>query len=193
MPPQARHLTREATDVILCCSDGIRLHGLYNNATPELPAPSFVLFVGDVAQCPTFQMSGDPTDRPYCAVDGDYVPDIYYGRFSATNPDQLQAILDKTMMYDRFTMPDPGYLDEVVLIADLCVDEYTDHGHCGIVAADGTVDNDATLELYTKAALAQAQAHGIPVTGTVAAVNKGGVEVEVIPAERTTLPGAHQL
>ena len=36
--------------------------------------------------------------------------------------------------------------DELVLIADLCVDEYTDHGHCGIVGPDGEVDNDATLE-----------------------------------------------
>jgi porphobilinogen synthase len=47
--------------------------------------------------------------------------------------------------------------DDVVLIADLCVDEYTDHGHCGIVRDDGTVDNDATLELYTMAAVAQAR------------------------------------
>jgi porphobilinogen synthase len=48
--------------------------------------------------------------------------------------------------------------DAVALIADLCVDEYTDHGHCGIVREDGTVDNDATLELYTMAAVAQARA-----------------------------------
>ncbi len=48
--------------------------------------------------------------------------------------------------------------DDVVLIADLCVDEYTDHGHCGIVGADGTVDNDRTLELYAAAAVAQARA-----------------------------------
>jgi porphobilinogen synthase len=48
--------------------------------------------------------------------------------------------------------------DAVVLVADLCVDEYTDHGHCGIVAVDGTVDNDATLELYQRGALAQAEA-----------------------------------
>jgi porphobilinogen synthase len=48
--------------------------------------------------------------------------------------------------------------DEVVLIADLCVDEYTDHGHCGIVGPDGAVDNDATLPLYGKAAVAQAEA-----------------------------------
>ena len=47
--------------------------------------------------------------------------------------------------------------DDLVLMADLCVDEYTDHGHCGIVR-DGRVDNDATLEIYAKAAAAQAQA-----------------------------------
>ncbi|MEQ9161527.1 MAG: porphobilinogen synthase, partial [Ilumatobacter fluminis] len=45
--------------------------------------------------------------------------------------------------------------DDLVLMADLCVDEYTDHGHCGIVR-DGSVDNDATLEVYAKAAVAQA-------------------------------------
>jgi porphobilinogen synthase len=48
--------------------------------------------------------------------------------------------------------------DDVVLIADLCVDEYTDHGHCGIVDDDGQVDNDATLELYEQIAVAQADA-----------------------------------
>jgi porphobilinogen synthase len=48
--------------------------------------------------------------------------------------------------------------DELVLVADLCLDEYTDHGHCGVVAADGSVDNDRTLELYARVAAAQAQA-----------------------------------
>ncbi|MCU1448077.1 MAG: hemB, partial [Acidimicrobiales bacterium] len=48
--------------------------------------------------------------------------------------------------------------DSLVLMADLCLDEYTDHGHCGVVLPDGTVDNDATIELYGRAALAQAQA-----------------------------------
>ncbi len=48
--------------------------------------------------------------------------------------------------------------DDVVVMADLCVDEYTDHGHCGIVDDRGRVDNDATLELYRKAAVAQARA-----------------------------------
>ena len=48
--------------------------------------------------------------------------------------------------------------DEVVLMADLCLDEYTSHGHCGVVRTDGTVDNDATLELYQRVALAQVEA-----------------------------------
>jgi porphobilinogen synthase len=48
--------------------------------------------------------------------------------------------------------------DELVVMADLCLDEYTDHGHCGLLRKDGTVDNDATLERYGEIALAQAEA-----------------------------------
>ena len=42
--------------------------------------------------------------------------------------------------------------------ADLCLDEFTDHGHCGVLAADGSVDNDATLDVYARMAVAQAEA-----------------------------------
>jgi porphobilinogen synthase len=48
--------------------------------------------------------------------------------------------------------------DDIVLMADLCVDEYTDHGHCGIVDEHRVVDNDATLEIYSRIAVAQADA-----------------------------------
>ena len=48
--------------------------------------------------------------------------------------------------------------DELVLMADLCLDEYTSHGHCGVLARDGSVDNDATIELYARVAIAQARA-----------------------------------
>jgi porphobilinogen synthase len=48
--------------------------------------------------------------------------------------------------------------DELVLITDLCMDEYTDHGHCGVLDARGEVDNDATLERYASIAIAQASA-----------------------------------
>ncbi|WP_182112497.1 MULTISPECIES: porphobilinogen synthase [unclassified Actinotalea] len=48
--------------------------------------------------------------------------------------------------------------DAVVVQADLCLDEFTDHGHCGVLDAHGRVDNDATLEQYRAMALAQAEA-----------------------------------
>jgi porphobilinogen synthase len=48
--------------------------------------------------------------------------------------------------------------DEHVIIADLCLDEYTDHGHCGVLGDDGSVDNDETLVRYRRIALAQAEA-----------------------------------
>ena len=48
--------------------------------------------------------------------------------------------------------------DDVVLMSDLCLDEYTDHGHCGVLDHRGDVDNDATLELYGRVAAAQATA-----------------------------------
>ncbi|MEA2972356.1 MAG: porphobilinogen synthase [Actinomycetota bacterium] len=48
--------------------------------------------------------------------------------------------------------------DDLVVMADLCLDEYTDHGHCGLLTATGEVDNDATLDRYARVAVAQADA-----------------------------------
>jgi porphobilinogen synthase len=48
--------------------------------------------------------------------------------------------------------------DAIVVMADLCLDEFTDHGHCGVLDAHGGVDNDATLAVYAEMALAQAEA-----------------------------------
>jgi porphobilinogen synthase len=48
--------------------------------------------------------------------------------------------------------------DATVVMTDLCLDEYTDHGHCGILTEAGEIDNDATLERYASIALAQAEA-----------------------------------
>jgi len=47
---------------------------------------------------------------------------------------------------------------DTVVMSDLCLDEFTDHGHCGVLAPDGSVDNDATLEVYARTAVAQAEA-----------------------------------
>ncbi len=54
--------------------------------------------------------------------------------------------------------------DATVVMSDLCLDEFTDHGHCGVLAADGSVDNDATLAQYADMAVAQAAA-GVHVVG----------------------------
>jgi porphobilinogen synthase len=48
--------------------------------------------------------------------------------------------------------------DSLVVMSDVCLDEFTDHGHCGVLADDGSVDNDATLELYARMAVEQARA-----------------------------------
>jgi porphobilinogen synthase len=54
--------------------------------------------------------------------------------------------------------------DALPVMADLCLDEFTDHGHCGLLAPDGTVDNDATLAVYAEMAVVQAAA-GVDVVG----------------------------
>lgn len=97
------------------------LQDLYDNGTPEDPAPSFVLFVGDVAQVPAWSgnTGGHVTDLFYCEYTNDYFPEVYYGRFSAQNTDDLQPQIDKTLQYEKFEMPDPSYLDEVVLVAGM--------------------------------------------------------------------------
>src|SRR5690606_38068986 len=73
--------------------------------------------------------------------------------------------------------------DATVVMADLCLDEFTDHGHCGVLAADGTVDNDATLDRYAQMALAQAAA-GAEVLGL------SGMMDGQVAAVREALDGA---
>ncbi|MDQ3569634.1 MAG: porphobilinogen synthase [Actinomycetota bacterium] len=69
--------------------------------------------------------------------------------------------------------------DSLVLVADLCLDEYTDHGHCGVLDRSGQPDNDATLERYAEVAVAQAGAGADVVApsgmmdGQVAAIRAG--------------------
>ena len=68
----------------------------------------------------------------------------------ATDPD---GILNRALARLRAELG-----DQTVIMADLCLDEFTDHGHCGVLDADGRVDNDATLLRYREMALAQAEA-----------------------------------
>ena len=101
------------------------LQALYNAGTPEDPAPSFALFVGDVAQVAVWNNGNGVTDRNSCEFTGDLYPEMYYGRFSAQTTAQLQPQIDKTLEYEQYTMPDPSYLDSVVMIAGMD----SGHGH----------------------------------------------------------------
>ncbi len=95
------------------------LQGLYNSPPTGYNAPSFVLFVGDVAQIPAWAGSAGShvTDLRYCEYTGDNLPEVYYGRFSATNLEELQPQIDKTLEYEQYTMPDPAFLGEAVMAA----------------------------------------------------------------------------
>ena len=93
----------------------------YDNATADNPAPTFLLLIGDVAQLPAFTgvaSSSHVTDLYYATLAGDdNLPDCYYGRLSATNNTQLSNQIAKIMMYEQYSMPDPSYLGNAVLIA----------------------------------------------------------------------------
>ncbi|MER7115152.1 porphobilinogen synthase [Saccharomonospora azurea] len=69
---------------------------------------------------------------------------------AATDPDGILNVALRDLRADLG--------DSTVLMADTCLDEFTDHGHCGVLDASGAVDNDATLERYADMALAQAEA-----------------------------------
>lgn len=93
----------------------------YDAATPADPAPAFILLIGDREQLPAFTGQTDNdhiTDLYYATLSGDdYIPDCYYGRLSATNNAQLSHQIEKILMYEQYTMPDPSYLGNAVLIA----------------------------------------------------------------------------
>jgi hypothetical protein len=95
------------------------VQNLYEAGTPEDPAPSYLLIVGDIEQVPSFQMSGHVSDMYYCEFDGDgdYIPEMFFGRFSATTVEQLIPQIEKTIMWEQFTFPDEDFMREAVLVA----------------------------------------------------------------------------
>jgi hypothetical protein len=93
------------------------LQGLYDNPPPGYKPPSFVLFAGDVDLVPTWDINAHPSDMFYCDYTDDHIPDVLYGRFAAGNTDQMNAILDKTLEYEQYAMPDDRFLGEAVMVA----------------------------------------------------------------------------
>jgi hypothetical protein len=110
------------------------IESLWNAATPEDPAPSYILFVGDVAQIPAWNASASPsghiTDLTYVKLEGnDFLPEMYYGRFSANNLNELTPQIEKTLLYEKYEMEDPSYLEKAVLIAGVDASWSTSHAN----------------------------------------------------------------
>ncbi|MBR4561381.1 MAG: T9SS type A sorting domain-containing protein [Bacteroidales bacterium] len=83
-------------------------------------APTFLIIIGDKNQVPasaTGSQSHCVTDLEYESVDGDMYPDIFHSRMPVETVAQLQNVLTKSLMYERYEMPDPSYLEHTLLIA----------------------------------------------------------------------------
>ena len=93
----------------------------YNQGVAEGQAPTFVIIVGDQNQVPQSQMGGAThkvTDLYYYAVSGnDYFGDMFHSRFTCETVQEFQNVINKSLMYEQYTMPDPSYLSNVLLIA----------------------------------------------------------------------------
>ena len=86
------------------------------------PAPSFLLLCADTDKIPcakTGASSKYGTDLYYACMDGDddIIPDMYYGRFSARTAEQMKAIADKTVTYEKYQFEDPSFLSKATMIA----------------------------------------------------------------------------
>ena len=93
------------------------LKSLYDSPPSGYAPPLYVLLVGDVAEIPSFQMPWHVSDLYYFDYTGDNLPDVFYGRFSASNINQLLPQIEKTIEYENKTMLDTSYLQNAVLVA----------------------------------------------------------------------------
>ena len=115
-------VTTSYTDKVGATSAAVKTHiaNLYANATAEVPAPDFVLFVADNEQIPAFRgTSGSHiTDLPFvCVAGNDGIPDIFTGRFSAQTVEQLRPQIEKTLYYEKGQFADSSWTKSVVMVA----------------------------------------------------------------------------
>ena len=83
-------------------------------------APTFLMIMGDKNQVPASGTGSETdcvTDLSYSSVDGDQFVDMFHSRFPAETVAQMTAMLNKALEYEQYTMPDPSYLNNVLLIA----------------------------------------------------------------------------
>ena len=108
----------------------------YTNASDALPAPTYLLLVGDNEQIPAFSAqvtspsSDHITDLYYATwTSGDHLPDCHYGRFSAQTVAQLTPQVEKTLMYEQYAFADPAFLDRAVMVAGVDGGTAGDNGY----------------------------------------------------------------
>lgn len=157
------NVTVAPTSVTGTTSNSIKtyMQNLWNAATTENPAPSYLLIVGDIAQVPsTAGTTGThPTDLPYVRLQGtDFMPELYFGRFSATTTAEVTNQVDKTMMHEQYTMPSDSYLNEVVMIAGV-------DGTYGPTHANGQI-NYGTTNYFNQAHNITSHTYLYPASGS---------------------------
>ncbi len=143
-------------------------------------APTFVIIFGDKNQVAASAIGSDTecvTDLYYMSVDNDNFPDIYHSRMCAETVEQMQNIIAKSLLYERYEFPDPSYLNNVLLIAGW--DDYfcdyigvptiqygmnyyynAEHGYNEVNHFLGRPYDDAYASLNTGVGFANYTAHG---------------------------------
>ena len=123
------HYTNESEVGTTATSIKTFCHNKYNQGAGNGTAPTFIVFVGDTPQVPAsglgvaYNGGGSDyhrsTDIYYAEINGngDYFPEMYYSRLSATNTQQLANQIEKILYYEKYQFADPTYLDNVLLIA----------------------------------------------------------------------------
>ena len=114
------HMIVAYTNEIGSSSNDIKnfIQDQYNNPPNDAPVPSFILLVGDTQQIPaSYSSGGHVSDLDYCDFTQDNIPDVLCGRFSAQNPSHLSSQINKTIEYEKYEMPDPSFLEDVIMIS----------------------------------------------------------------------------
>ena len=160
------------TDEIGTSASAIKtfIHNKYNEGVAEGQAPTFLIIFGDNNQVPASQTGSAShcvTDLYYYTTDNDVFGDMYHSRFTCETVEELNNVLNKSLMYEQYTMPDPSYLSNTLLIAGW--DSYW-------TAYDGAPSIQYALEYYYNAEHGFANVYnwlGQPYTGCYEPLNTG--------------------
>ena len=160
------------TDEIGTSASAIKtfIHNKYNEGVAAGQAPTFLIIFGDNNQVPASQTgtaSHCVTDLYYYTTDNDVFGDMYHSRFTCETVEELNNVLNKSLMYEQYTMPDPSYLSNTLLIAGW--DSYW-------TAYDGAPSIQYAMEYYYNTEHGFANVYnwlGQPYTGCYAPMDSG--------------------